>query len=322
LYVAGLILFFETVREPSLFLDAFGAPGVAGEPADRAGAVLLAAATEPEARRGAAMPQDPAPAEAGTIPQDVAATHPVGAEATGTTTPDGTTPDGTTPDGPPDGGSAAMDLAQRSAGGLFGPTDAAAEGQPGDASLSPAVLAAETRPAPALVYPDPRAGPPMIAEPIDPAAAEAAEEALRLSRGDRREIQRRLQLASSDPQMIDGIFGPATRSAIAAWQAQAGLPATGFMDAPAVALLVEQTADEYRDWRAAERTRAREREAQSEVVASWAPPPHQSQHDGCRRTASGEIAFGRDVGCNFRAFGDNFRRDVRDLKGTIRQLFD
>jgi peptidoglycan hydrolase-like protein with peptidoglycan-binding domain len=264
-------------------------------------------------RRGAAMPQDPAAAEAGTIRQDAAAADAVGPEETGTLTPNESPAT--------DSGKAAMDLAKRSAGHLFNPTDPAAEGQSANAALVPAFLVAGTRPVPPLVYPDPRASP-ATAEPIDPAAAEAAEEALSLSRGDRREIQRRLRFASSDPQMIDGIFGPATRSAIAAWQAQAGLPATGFLDETAVALLVEQTADQYRAWRVAERTRAREREAQSEIVASSAPPPSRSQHDGCRRTASGEIAFGRDVGCNLRAFGDNFRRDVRDLKGSIRQLFD
>jgi peptidoglycan hydrolase-like protein with peptidoglycan-binding domain len=219
---------------------------------------------------------------------------------------------------------AAVDRAKREAAGQVAEAGSGRYETPAQAvDQANPVLVGNQALLPELAYADPHAGPAVIAEPVDPAVAEAAEEALRLSRSDRREVQRRLRFADSDPRMIDGVFGAATRSAIAVWQEQAGLPVTGFMDEVAMALLVEQTADEYRAWRTAERARAREREEQSAVVASSARPMSvRPPAEKCRRTASGEIAFGRDVGCNFRAFGENFRRDLKDLKGSVRQLFD
>ena len=172
-------------------------------------------------------------------------------------------------------------------------------------------------------YPDPRAA--AQSAPMDPAEAAAAEAALGLSRSDRREVQRRLRLAAFDPQAIDGIFGPVTRDAIAAWQGAAGLPATGHVDAPTMALLVAQTDDDYSAWRAAERARAQQREQkriESAVAASSVQPwPSAPPARACSRTPSGETAFGKDVRCNVRAFGENFRRDVQDLKTSLGDLF-
>ncbi|EPX77883.1 peptidoglycan-binding protein [Litoreibacter arenae] len=59
--------------------------------------------------------------------------------------------------------------------------------------------------------------------------AEQNEEALRLSRDRRREIQRALSLLDYDPKGIDGIFGPGSRGAIRAWQNVNGEDATGFL---------------------------------------------------------------------------------------------
>jgi peptidoglycan hydrolase-like protein with peptidoglycan-binding domain len=317
LYLAGLILFFETVREPSMFLEVFGTPSVAEEPAARAGAAII----------GAAMPgldvrQAPATETAEMqVSRDAAAfvgRDQTAPERTGAGVAVADTASATELD------KAAADRAKREAAGQAAEAESGPDGTPAQAmGEAHPVLAGNDPPVPNLAHPDRRAGLTMVAEPIDPAVAEAAEEALRLSRGERREVQRRLRFADSDPQMIDGVFGPATRLAIAVWQEQTGLAATGFMDEAAMALLVEQTADEYRAWRTAEQARARESEEQSAVVASSARPmPARSHPEGCRRTASGEIAFGRDVGCNFRAFGENFRRDLRDLKGSVRQLFD
>lgn len=52
---------------------------------------------------------------------------------------------------------------------------------------------------------------------------------------DRQEIQSRLTAQGFDTGGTDGVIGNKTRSAISAWQAQAGLPATG---EPSQALLV------------------------------------------------------------------------------------
>jgi peptidoglycan hydrolase-like protein with peptidoglycan-binding domain len=60
-------------------------------------------------------------------------------------------------------------------------------------------------------------------------AAEAEEDALRLSRDDRREIQRSLTLLEYDPRGIDGIFGPGSRAAITRFQQANGLEATGYV---------------------------------------------------------------------------------------------
>ncbi|MEM9851931.1 MAG: peptidoglycan-binding domain-containing protein, partial [Pseudomonadota bacterium] len=60
---------------------------------------------------------------------------------------------------------------------------------------------------------------------------EDAEVALALTRNDRREVQRWLELLGFDPRGIDGVFGPGTRAAITRWQARNGVAATGFLSA-------------------------------------------------------------------------------------------
>ena len=317
LYLAGLILFFETVREPSLFVGVVGSPSVAEEQAGRTSAVIFV----PELRGGIGATEISTTAESEAIAQPVVQSADLQAAGQGPAAPMETATEVALADAT-ESEKAAIDLGKGAPVGAVA-QGAAAERQvaPGDASAElPVVLPASVRRFPDIAR-DPSAGPVQSAGPFDPAVAQAAEEALRLSRGDRREIQRRLRLAASDPKGVDGIFGPATRSALAVWQERAGLPATGFIDEATMALLVEATADEYRAWRAAERARAREREAQTVVASSARPPAPQPQPDACRRTASGEIAFGRDVGCNFRAFGANLKRDLRDLRGNIRGLF-
>ena len=59
--------------------------------------------------------------------------------------------------------------------------------------------------------------------------AKSGEEALGLSREDRRDIQRSLSLLGFDPRGIDGVFGPGSRAAIAAWQKQNRFAETGFV---------------------------------------------------------------------------------------------
>lgn len=75
----------------------------------------------------------------------------------------------------------------------------------------------------------------------DPARlAQAAEDALALSRDDRRKVQRDLSLLGYDPRGIDGIFGPGTRRALHDWQAANGLDATGYLTATVRAQLSGQ----------------------------------------------------------------------------------
>ncbi len=103
----------------------------------------------------------------------------------------------------------------------------------------------------------------ILAEPNR--AARLAEEALRLSRDDSRDIQRALSLLNFNPRGIDGIFGPGTRGAITNWQQQNGFAQTGFVTAEQVARLEAQAAR-----RAAEIEAEAERQRQAQVVADRA----------------------------------------------------
>lgn len=317
-YLAALLLCVEAVREPSLFPAFFGAPSAADEMSSRSGM---------EDDRVAEHVPERAPA----VVKAAAAVAPAVPEK-GTLSAGGMESLRTI-----ESEKSASDLAKRGGGVVEQARPAFEKSTMTDPQTSPtATLASQEKLVsgrPAADRSDPDSGDHAVSEPrdvagemapVDPAAAAAAEEALRLSRSDRREVQRRLQLAQFDPQLVDGIFGPATRTAITDWQEVAGLPATGYVDERAMALLAAQTSDEYRSWRAAEQARARRRkEAQSAVVVSSAPPvPATVDAGACRRLPSGELAFGRDVRCNFRAFGENVSRDFRGLKGNIRDLFD
>jgi len=78
---------------------------------------------------------------------------------------------------------------------------------------------------------------------LDPLAeAEAVEDALDLSRDDRRRIQRALSILGYDPRGIDGIFGPGTRGAVSAWQRANGYDDTSFLDADQIDDLRQQAA--------------------------------------------------------------------------------
>lgn len=58
---------------------------------------------------------------------------------------------------------------------------------------------------------------------------EAREDALDLTREDRRDVQRFLTILGFDTGGVDGIFGPATREAIADWQRARSLRPTGYL---------------------------------------------------------------------------------------------
>lgn len=80
-----------------------------------------------------------------------------------------------------------------------------------------------------------------IALKNDPAArAKAAEDALRLSRDQRRQIQRDLSILDIDPRGIDGLFGRGSRAAIVTWQQRNRYEATGFVTAEQIAILAAQ----------------------------------------------------------------------------------
>lgn len=150
-------------------------------------------------------------------------------------------------------------------------------------------------------YPDPRAGP---EEARWAAAQPTAEATLALSHAGRLEVQRRLALADFDPLLFDGIFGSATRAALGAWQQAAGLPQTGYLNGPALALLRDQTDGDYRGWKS-RRTRAARHEGRSAVLKSPLPPASPASHDECRRRPTGAILYGRGIRCDFRGLREN-----------------
>jgi hypothetical protein len=169
-------------------------------------------------------------------------------------------------------------------------------------------------------YPDPLEGMMrlQLAALTDPEKVAEAEAGLELSREARREIQRRLRLAGHDPSGVDGIFGPATRQAIAAWQQKAGLPVTAYMTTRSIALLAGQTDEEYRAWHLAEESR-RERERQL-ASAQPTPRPELASDEACAREWSGSIAYGQNMRCDLKGLGEDLVSlfDPRGRPGSSR----
>ncbi|SHJ96077.1 Putative peptidoglycan binding domain-containing protein [Shimia gijangensis] len=70
---------------------------------------------------------------------------------------------------------------------------------------------------------------PIPAQYVNPYEARRQEDALRLSRNDRRTIQGNLQSLGFNPGPADGLFGARTRDAIASWQRGSGNPVSGYL---------------------------------------------------------------------------------------------
>ncbi|MCC5971853.1 MAG: peptidoglycan-binding protein [Pararhodobacter sp.] len=89
---------------------------------------------------------------------------------------------------------------------------------------------------------------------------ERVEEALGLTRDERRAIQRDLTILNFDPRGIDGIFGPATRAAITSWQGANDHARSGFLNRDQIFQMAGQAARRA----AALEAEARERQAEEE----------------------------------------------------------
>jgi formylglycine-generating enzyme required for sulfatase activity len=97
-----------------------------------------------------------------------------------------------------------------------------------------------TEPVPPITAPEPAPATPSAAEPapapppaleaVEPSPAEV-EAALGLSRGDWQAAQLGLKSQGFDAGAADGVVGPKTRQAVAAWQARVGADATGYLAA-------------------------------------------------------------------------------------------
>lgn len=118
----------------------------------------------------------------------------------------------------------------------------------------------------------------VLVDPIGPLPATTAgiEALLELRNPDRREIQQRLTLLDYDTIGVDGIFGPGSRDAIAAWQEQAGFDPTGFLDATQKAALFQESAGVYLTWQDEQRRIEAEKAAAAAAAAAaprYIPPP-------------------------------------------------
>jgi peptidoglycan hydrolase-like protein with peptidoglycan-binding domain len=76
--------------------------------------------------------------------------------------------------------------------------------------------------------------------------AERAERALKLTRDEKQDIQRDLTVLGHDTRGVDGLFGPASRSAIKAWQASNQRRAHGFLNGGQVRAILDQGANRRR----------------------------------------------------------------------------
>lgn len=73
--------------------------------------------------------------------------------------------------------------------------------------------------------------------------AERAEQALGLNAQDRLSVEQRLRSLGFNPGPLDGRFDSDTRRAISGYQADRGLPETGYLDRPTLVGLVQETGD-------------------------------------------------------------------------------
>ena len=134
--------------------------------------------------------------------------------------------------------------------------------------------------------------------PVAPPATEASEAALDLNRADRREIQIRLSLAGQEPGGADGIFGPRSREAIRDWQTASSLPASGFLDADQLGMLISDTDTAYAEFleEAAQPAASTSRQAQPRRKRSRV----YRGRDGCLRYANGRIVPKQSIRCDAR----------------------
>ncbi|MFU8897710.1 MAG: peptidoglycan-binding protein [Roseinatronobacter sp.] len=110
---------------------------------------------------------------------------------------------------------------------------------------------------------------------------ERIEQALMLTRDERRAIQNDLTVLGYDTRGVDGIFGPGTRGAITTWQRQNDLSETGYLTQDQIFNLARQGADRAQELEAEERAR-REAEERSDRDF-WAATGAAGDEAGLRR---------------------------------------
>jgi peptidoglycan hydrolase-like protein with peptidoglycan-binding domain len=110
--------------------------------------------------------------------------------------------------------------------------------------------------------------------------AREAEEALRLSKADRQEIQRDLAILGYDPRGIDGIFGNGSRAAIRAWQGDKGFDPTGYLSGNQITALDAQATVRARELE--EEAARRRAEEERRDAAYWRSTGRNGDEAGLR----------------------------------------
>ncbi|MEJ1997310.1 MAG: peptidoglycan-binding protein [Maritimibacter sp.] len=110
--------------------------------------------------------------------------------------------------------------------------------------------------------------------------AEEIEADLGLDRDARRQVQRNLALLGNDPHGIDGIFGPATRRALADWQSAEGYAPTGYLTEDGLEALAAKAA--VRAEQLAAEAEARRAEEERKDTAYWKETGRGSDEAGLR----------------------------------------
>ncbi len=98
--------------------------------------------------------------------------------------------------------------------------------------------------------------------------ARIEEDALKLTRPQRRVLQQQLTLLEYQPRGVDGIFGPSTRAAVTRFQVKNGFPGTGFLNKQQIDRLGLQSERRQEELAAAEKRERLELEAKDR--AAWA----------------------------------------------------
>lgn len=172
---------------------------------------------------------------------------------------------------------------------------------------------------PASIAPD-RPGLPFDAAPAElaglrlagieaPRIPEPETPGVEMSRRQIRAAQIRLRLAGFDPQGVDGILGPNTTTAIAEFQTETGIAATGVIDAATREALDARTETAWRKWVQRQRALAAAEAARPEpVLFASAPKPRNAPE--CVRDDYGTIIENQ-----------SFRCDVAVLKESLSNLF-
>ena len=110
--------------------------------------------------------------------------------------------------------------------------------------------------------------------------ARLLENSLKLSREQRRQIQRNLSILGFNPRGIDGVFGRGSRAAIGAWQQARGIEGFGYLTGNQIAAL-QSTAD-IRSRELEEEARRRQEEQDRLDAVYWRKTGRVGSEDGLR----------------------------------------